>query len=72
MLMHGVHTRLSTVIADEKSAVFRLSEDALERMKQENPKAAFALSQYLVHDLAERLARRTKLVEDLLDLDIDV
>ena len=72
MLMHGVHTRLSTVIADEESTVFRLGEDALESMKQEHPNAAFALSQYLVHDLAERLARRTKLVEDLLDLDIDV
>lgn len=72
MYMKDMHIHLSSVVADEPSIIYRLTEDALEKMKESEPKAAVALNEFLVHHLADRLARHTKLIEDLLDLDVDM
>jgi len=60
------HNQLAAVIADDDSVVHRLSAASLGRMKEEDPGAALAFQEFVIHYLAERLAKHVLLVEHLL------
>ena len=59
--------RTASVIASEASVVFRLSEEALNRMRREDPDVAAALHEWIARMLAERLAANNRTIEALMD-----
>jgi sulfate permease, SulP family len=59
--------RSASVIADQDSSAFRITKDALERMRIENPELAVAFHEFMARAAAERLAHNTGLLEGRLD-----
>jgi SulP family sulfate permease len=59
--------RTASVIATRPSAVYRLSADALQAMRGEDPEAAALLHEWIARLLAERLAQNNRTIEALLD-----
>lgn len=57
--------RTASVIADEKSTVYRLSMADLKQLERENPEAASVLHQIIIHLLAERVTHLVKTVNAL-------
>jgi sulfate permease, SulP family len=54
--------RSASVIADTKVIAHRLTREALERMKTEQPQLAFELDELMIRMVAERLARNNRAV----------
>jgi sulfate permease, SulP family len=54
--------RSASVIADTKVIAHRLTRDALERMKTEQPQLAFELDELMIRMVAERLSRNNRAV----------
>jgi SulP family sulfate permease len=59
--------RSASVIADQDSSAFRITKDALERMRIENAELAVAFHEFMARAAAERLAHNTALLESRLD-----
>jgi SulP family sulfate permease len=59
--------RSASVIADQDSSAFRITKDALERMRTENAELAVAFHEFMARAAAERLAHNTALLESRLD-----
>jgi SulP family sulfate permease len=59
--------RSASVIADQDSSAFRITKDALERMRVENAELAVAFHEFMARAAAERLAHNTALLESRLD-----
>ena len=59
--------RSASVIADQDSSAFRITKDALERMRIEKPELAVAFHEFMARAAAERLAHNTALLESRLD-----
>jgi SulP family sulfate permease len=59
--------RTASVVASEASVVYRLSEDALNRMRQDDPDVAATLHEWIARMLAERLAANNRTIEALID-----
>jgi SulP family sulfate permease len=59
--------RSASVVADEDSSAFRITKDALERMRIENAELAVAFHEFMARATAERLAHNTALLESRLD-----
>jgi SulP family sulfate permease len=59
--------RTASVVASEASVVYRLSEDALNRMRQDDPDVAATLHEWIARMLAERLAATNRTIEALMD-----
>jgi sulfate permease, SulP family len=59
--------RSASVVADQDSSAFRITKDALERMRTENAELAVAFHQFMACAAAERLAHNTALLEGRLD-----
>jgi SulP family sulfate permease len=59
--------RTADVIASRSSLVFRLSADALERMRRQDPEVAALLHEWIARQLAERLAANNRTIEALMD-----
>jgi SulP family sulfate permease len=59
--------RSASVVADQDSSAFRITKDALERMRTENPELAVAFHEFMACAAAERLAHNTALLESRLD-----
>ena len=55
------------VIASRSTIVYRLSADALERMRTEEPQLAALLHEWIARLLAERLAANNRTIEALMD-----
>jgi hypothetical protein len=55
------------VIADQDSSAFRITKDALERMRVENAELAVAFHEFMARAAAERLAYNTGLLEGRLN-----
>ena len=60
-------TRTADVVPLQKSVLYRLSAEALERMDANDPQAAAALHKWIARMLAERLADNNYTIEALLD-----
>jgi sulfate permease, SulP family len=60
-------TRTADVITIQKSVLYRLSTEALQRMELDAPQAAAALHEWVARMLAERLADNNRAIEALLD-----
>ena len=59
--------RSASVVADQDSSAFRITKDALERMRTENAELAVAFHEFMARTAAERLAHNTALLESRLD-----
>jgi SulP family sulfate permease len=59
--------RSASVIADQDSSAFRITKDALERMRVENAELAVAFHEFMARAAAERLAYNTGLLEGRLN-----
>ena len=59
--------RSASVVADQDSSAFRITKDALERMRIENAELAVAFHEFMARTAAERLAYNTGLLEARLD-----
>ncbi len=59
--------RSASVIADQDSSAFRITKDALERMRIEQPELAVSFHEFMARAAAERLAHNTALLESRLD-----
>jgi SulP family sulfate permease len=59
--------RTADVIASRSSLVFRLSAEALERMRRQDPEVAALLHEWIARQLAERLAANNRTIEALMD-----
>jgi sulfate permease, SulP family len=59
--------RSASVVADEDSSAFRITKDALERMRIENAELAVAFHEFMARATAERLAHNTALLGSRLD-----
>jgi SulP family sulfate permease len=59
--------RSAAVVADQDSSAFRITKDALERMRTENAELAVAFHEFMACAAAERLAHNTALLESRLD-----
>lgn len=55
--------RSASIIADTKVVAYRLSQEALERMKAEQPQLAIALDEMMLRIVADRLARNNRSIE---------
>ena len=65
--MYLNQTRTADVIAQQKSVLYRLSAEGLQRMEAEDPQTAAALHEWVARMLAERLADNNYTIEALLD-----
>jgi SulP family sulfate permease len=59
--------RTADVITVQRSVLYRLTSDALNRMEAESPSTAAALHEWLARQMAERLAENNNTIEALLD-----
>ena len=59
--------RTADVITAQRSVLYRLTSDALNRMEAESPVTAAALHEWLARQMAERLAENNNTIEALLD-----
>jgi SulP family sulfate permease len=59
--------RTADVIASRSTIVYRLSADALDRMRNEEPQLAALLHEWIARLLAERLAANNRTIEALMD-----
>jgi SulP family sulfate permease len=59
--------RTATVTTDGPSIVYRLSTEALERMREEHPELAAAFHEFLIKLLAERLVHSNRALQALTD-----
>ena len=59
--------RTADVITLQRSVLYRLTSDALDRMETESPQAAASLHEWLARQIAERLAENNNTIEALLD-----
>jgi SulP family sulfate permease len=59
--------RTADVVATQRSALYRLTADALQRMEAEDPATAAALHEWIAKQMAERLAENNNTIEALLD-----
>jgi len=59
--------RTADVIASRSSIVYRLSAEALERMRNDEPHLAALLHEWIARLLAERLAANNRTIEALMD-----
>ena len=59
--------RTADVITLQRSVLYRLTSDALDRMETESPQAAASLHEWLARQIAERLAENNDTIEALLD-----
>ncbi|HET6845639.1 MAG TPA: SulP family inorganic anion transporter [Anaerolineales bacterium] len=59
--------RTADVIASRSTIVYRLSAEALERMRREEPHLAAMLHEWIARLLAERLAANNRTIEALMD-----
>ena len=59
--------RSASVVADQDSSAFRITKDALERMRTKNAELAVAFHEFMARTAAERLAHNTALLESRLD-----
>jgi SulP family sulfate permease len=55
--------RSASVVADQDSSAFRITKDALARMRTENAELAAAFHEFMARTAAERLAHNTALLE---------
>ena len=55
--------RSASVVADRDSSAFRITKDALDRMRHEDSSLAVAFHEFMVRTAAERLAHNTGLLE---------
>jgi SulP family sulfate permease len=55
--------RSASVVADQDSSAFRITKDALARMRLDAPSLAVAFHEFMVRTAAERLAHNTGLLE---------
>lgn len=63
-----MHTpRTADVIASRSTIVYRLSAEALDRMRREEPQLAALLHEWIARLLAERLAANNRTIEALMD-----
>jgi len=60
-------SRTADVIASRPSVVYRLSAEALETMRKQDPKVAALLHEWIARLLAERLAANNRMIEALMD-----
>ena len=60
-------TRAASVVTDQPCTVYRLSVDALERMRRENPDLALAFHRYVICLLGERLTSSTALLRGIIE-----
>ena len=65
MYLH--QTRTADVVPVQKSVLYRLSTEALQRMEADQPQTAAALHEWVARMLAERLADNNYTIEALLD-----
>ncbi len=65
--MYLNQTRTADVIAEQKSVLYRLTTEGLQRMEAEDPQTAAALHEWVARMLAERLADNNYTIEALLD-----
>ena len=59
--------RSASVVADQDSSAFRITKDALERMRGENAELAVAFHEFMARAAAERLAHNTAMLGSRLD-----
>ena len=59
--------RTADVIASRPSIVYRLSADALQNMRRQDPQLAALLHEWIARLLAERLAANNRTIEALMD-----
>jgi SulP family sulfate permease len=59
--------RTASVIASRPSVVYRLSADALNDMRAQDPEVAALLHEWIARLLAERLAANNRTIEALMD-----
>jgi sulfate permease, SulP family len=59
--------RSASVVADQDSSAFRITKDALERMRIENAELAVAFHEFMARAAAERLAHNTAMLGSRLD-----
>ena len=59
--------RTADVIATQRSVLYRLTSEALNRMEAESPQTAAALHEWIAKQMAERLAENNNTIEALLD-----
>jgi len=59
--------RTADVIASRSSIVYRLSAEALERMRKQDPEVAALLHEWIARLLAERVAASNRTIEALMD-----
>lgn len=50
------YDRTASIIVDVPSTIYRLSQEGLQRMEEENPRAAASMHRLIVHLLSERIA----------------
>lgn len=58
--------RTADVVASRSSIVYRLSAEALERMRREDPNLAALLHEWIARQLSERLAASNRTIEALM------
>ena len=59
--------RTASVVCEERGAVWRFDRAGLERMREDNPDAAYYFQERMASMLAERLIGTTRLVQHLAD-----
>jgi SulP family sulfate permease len=59
--------RSASVVATRRSAVYKLSADALKSMRAEDPEAAALLHEWIARLLAERLTENNRTIQALMD-----
>jgi SulP family sulfate permease len=65
--MYLNQTRTADVTTQQKSVLYRLTTEGLQRMEAEDPQTAAALHEWVARMLAERLADNNYTIEALLD-----
>jgi SulP family sulfate permease len=59
--------RTASVIASRPSVVYRLSAEALQSMREQDPEVAALLHEWIARLLAERLTATDRTIEALMD-----
>jgi sulfate permease, SulP family len=59
--------RTAAVVAARTSSVYRLSAEALQQMRAQDPEVAALLHEWIARLLAERLSENVRTIEALLD-----
>ncbi len=59
--------RNASVVATRPSTVYKLSAEALQAMRAEDPEAAALLHEWIARQLAERLTENNQTIQALID-----